>query len=67
MYIRERPCLHDPESLNDLIVLLELFDEVSQSVEWHIQVDHQMTKTSNESVQWDYGRYRFRIAEILLS
>ena len=67
MHIGDRLCLHDPESLNDFIVLPEFLNEVLQSFKWLIQVEHQMTKTSHESVQWDYGRHWFRVAEILLN
>ena len=32
IHIRDRLCLHDPESLNDFIVLLEFLDELHQFI-----------------------------------
>ena len=67
IHVRDRLCLHDPESLNDFIILLEFLNEVLQFIEWLFRAKRHVTKTRHESVHWDYSRNRFRVTEILLN
>ena len=67
MHIGDRFCLHEPESLDDFIVLLEFLNEVLQFIKWLFRAEHHVTKTSHESVHWDYSHHWSRVTEILLN
>ena len=67
IHIRDCLCLHEPESLNDFIVLLEFLNEVLQFIKRLFRAKRHVTKTRHESVHWDYSHNRFRVTEILLN
>ena len=67
MHIGDCVFLHDPESLNDFIVLLEFLNEVLQFIQCLFRAKRHVAKTRHESVHWDYSHNPFRVTEILLN